>query len=99
MSGTSKGWLGSKQRVLCGHCGKESRFDNLPRNTRKVHGQNSKVKFKVIEPKDNALALLKSKEMKQTDNNNTELAKISDKDQSCLVVTMRRMRRIKVLRD
>ena len=84
MSGTSKGWLGSKRIVHCGHCGKESRYDNLARHITKVHGKNASFKYNVIEPKDNVLTLLKSKEKIQTDNNNVEgdVADLSNKEES-----------------
>ena len=67
MSSTSKGWLGSKRRVICSHCGKESRLDNLPRHTAKVHGDNAPVKYSVIEPKDNVISFFKAKEKEPSD--------------------------------
>ena len=73
MSGPSKGWLGSKKIVLCAHCGKESRYDNLSRHTSTKHGKNVPVKFTVIEPKTNVLNFLKTQEKEITDNNNTVL--------------------------
>ena len=68
MSSTSKGWLGSKRRVICSYCGKESRYDNLSRHTISVHGQKTPVKYSVIEPKDNVISLFKAKEKVPTDN-------------------------------
>ena len=70
MSGPSKGWLGSKRIVLCAHCGKKSRYDNLSRHTSTKHGKNVPVKFTVIEPKENVLTFLKTQEKDITDNNN-----------------------------
>ena len=68
MSSTSKGWLGSKRRVICSYCGKESRYDNLSRHTISVHGKNTQVKYSVIEPKENVLTLFKTKEKVPTDD-------------------------------
>jgi hypothetical protein len=73
MSGTSKGWNGSKRIVLCSHCGKESRYDNLSRHTITKYGKDVPVKFTTIEPKMNVMTFIKSQVKEITDNNNKVL--------------------------
>ena len=77
MSGKSKGWLGTKRRVLCGYCGSESRYDNLRRHINTAHGKEFQFKYSVIEPKQNVLSLLKKKE-EIPDNNNEQPEDESD---------------------
>ena len=67
---SSKGWLGSKRRVLCGYCKVVSRYDNLRRHINSVHGKEMQLKFTIIEPKDNVVTLFKKKDETSSNNNN-----------------------------
>ena len=64
----SKGWLGSKRRVLCGYCNIESRFDNLKRHTL-VHGKDLPLKYTPIESTESVKSFLITKSQNNNNNN------------------------------
>ena len=78
----SKGWLGSKRRVLCGYCNTESRFDNLRRHTL-VHGKDLPLKYTPIESTESVKSFLLSKSQ-NNNNNNLQGTKSKDDEHSSL---------------
>ena len=80
----SKGWLGSKRRVLCGYCNTESRFDNLKRHTL-VHGKDLPLKFTPIENKKSVKSFFVSKSQ-ATNNNQKELDSETQNDDAQLAI-------------
>ena len=70
MSSSSKGWLASKRKVLCGYCKTESRKDNLRRHIDNVHGKELETKFTIIEPERGIINFLKKQDEDSIETNN-----------------------------